>query len=285
MRSPIFSLSSSYAYRYLPQSMIKKLFNLPSNERKTFARHFLSSVNCELAFTGGDMNSLTSNIESFKSWMAGVGFNENKEIIENHVALHANNESGETAKIEQNTSTTGYAFRNPETQVTFDIYADKIIISTSNYSGFDSFIATLTKIVNQVGVTFGSRDVTKVGLKKINSIAMEGIKFYEEACSIFNPALFALLRSGLPSSSVKMAQEVLLIENENSASLLRNSFRALDNAHAYEATLDFDIVSRKSTSAEIALNETLFELNSLHFDLFKWAVTEKMIKLMNSEGN
>jgi len=248
-------------------------------------RHFLSSVDCEIAFAGGTMATLVASIEPIKTYMESIGFTECKEILESSVSFETSPDGKAPRKIEQVSKATGHFFRNPDSELACSILADKITLGTRNYTGFEDFSSALDNIVTCLTTHLENRDVVKVGLKKVNSIVMEKVTRYDAACSIFNPAIFALLRSGLPTSSVKIAQEVLVLETESSASLLRNTLRALDDKNSYEASLDFDVVSRKTSTSKVALETTLKELNQVHFDLFKWAVTKEMIALMNKEGN
>jgi len=253
--------------------------------REHFAQHFLSRVACELAFVSGTMDELTSNIEPIKEHMKSIDFNESKELIESSVSFETRPDATKPAKIEQKTTATGYSFKNSKMGITCNITIDKILLDTQTYKGFEDFHSRFKSIAEFVNNTLGNREVTKVSLQKVNSIVMGDVTLYEEACSVFNKAIFAVLRSGLPSPNVKVAQEVLVMEDGNSASMLRNTFKALEAPNSYEATLDFDVVNREASTLEQTLNTNLIQLNQTHFDLFKWAVTDEMISIMGQKDS
>jgi len=264
--------------------MKELLFNLPTSERKVFAKHFLSGVNVEIAFAESKLPQLFESLIDITSLMQELGFLENKPVLESKVAFQVAEPGGEQAKLEQESKTIGHTFRSKDMGMICDIQGDKVLLSSTEYKGFEQFSEILIRIVECVAKSLGDRVVVKVGLRKVNSIILENVGLFEEACSVFNKSVFGLLRSGLPTSSVKVTQEVLVLENGDALSVLRNSFRALEAKNTYEANLDFDVVNKKSVSTHVALSEELSELNAIHFDLFNWAVTDKMIKLMEEEG-
>lgn len=124
-------------------------------------------------------------------------------------------------------------------------------------------------------------DVIKVGVRKIDSIIIDPITSYRDACSIFNPAIFAILRSGLiKDDALKVHEEVSIIEKEQHLCIIRAQMQKAPMPTGCQASLDFDLVDRRPIDFKSAFSVSLPELNNRHYDLFMWAASDELIKLM-----
>lgn len=151
------------------------------------------------------------------------------------------------------------------------------------YSGFDVFIDRLRFIVSSAEQVLGRRDVNRVGYRKIDSILLEPVASYFDACSIFNPSLFGLLRSGLAvTDSLTASEEVVILDRDGKVCNLKHRLKKLEKANSFEANLDYDLVDKTGQTIDTALGQTLPEMNNIHFDLFMWAVTPDFVKIMES---
>lgn len=267
----------------MARNMKELLFNIPSASRKKFARHFLSRVFCEVGFSGVSIEALSAQQKDLADSMSQLRFSGNKEVFRSQVSFEGKVTQGSEAKVEQQSQLIGYAFQCDEKKVICEVHADKVVMTFEDYKGFESLQTLLSQVVYKVNEISPIQQVHKVGLRKVNSILMEKITLYEEACSIFNPAIFGMLRSGMPALTVEITEEVIVLQKEIALSVLRNSFKALAAPGSYEATLDFDVVNKRQSDLDSALTDTLKELNDIHFDLFTWAVTPKLTEMMEKE--
>lgn len=259
--------------------MDNDLFNLRHIPRRTFSKHFLNSVHCEFGLSRIDFKTILSEETYLKTEFEKLGFQENKKVFQGHY-LFASHNTG-AIDFQQKSEPIGLQFGSQKPKRHINVTEKSILVSDFDYDGFESFLQRLKEFIQLVGKVLGKRDVNKVGLRKINSIITEPVESYADACSIFNTALFGLLRSGLPvPESISATEEVIVLETQGKLSLLRNRFTKRDKPNSYEANLDFDLVDTTEQKAEDALNVTLPKLNDIHFDLFMWAVTPDMIELM-----
>lgn len=256
-------------------------FNLEKKTRKRFAKHFLQSVHCEIAFSPLSMESLLSHQESLAKEFKALGFTEMRQIAQTQFTFGQDEQS---VKVTNNAVPIGLAFVSSNPKREFQFLTDRFVFSSHRYSGFEAFKDELKKIVELCAKTTKLKtESQKIGFRKINSVIVEDTKSYDEACAIFNPALFGVLSSGLLSpDSLKAAENVVVAEKDNSLCVLKGRISTLPQPNAYECSLDFDLVNKQSQSFEKIFQTTLDSLNDLHYDLFMWAITEDLIKVMEA---
>jgi len=210
-----------------------------------------------------------------------------QELVEGQITFQgANPESDSPASVEQQTHPVGllFASQNPRREV--KLLADRITVSDFSYDGFDAFSSRLAAWCAQIEEVLGSRDVNKVGLRKINSVLAQSVHSTSDLCAIFNPSLFASIRSGLVKfDALELNEEVIVLQKDETLSVLRNRVKKLEGeATTFEANLDFDVVDKFKHSMDDVFETVLPALNTVHFDLFMWAVTDEMISLMEEES-
>lgn len=259
-----------------------KILNTPIVERKTFSKHFLRAVYSEIGFAGTGANTILTNEESLKAFFRSQGFDASKRIMQREI-LMKNPEENKPARIAQKETPLGLIFSNSKSKIDVQVLDTKIVISDFNYEGFDSFNERFKMVCEGVSQFVPRTEVRKVGLRKIDSIVIEPVKSYQDACSIFNPALFAIIRSGLiEEGTLKAHQEELFIEKQGIRCILRARMTQISEV-AYESSLDFDFVDMETASLDQVFTNKLPELNNRHFEIFMWAASDELIKLMESK--
>lgn len=258
-----------------------KILNTPTAVRKTFSKHFLSAVYSEIGFAGTGANTILTNEQSLKAFFQSQGFDISKRITQREV-LMKNPEENKPAKIDQKETPLGLMFSSSKSRVDVQILDNKIVISDFNYEGFDSFNARFKVLCEGISQFVPRAEVRKVGLRKVDSIVIEPVKSYQDACSIFNPSIFAIIRSGLvQESTLKANEEILVVEKQGVMCIFRARINQVSEV-AYESSLDFDFVDMEALSLDQVFESKLPELNNRHYEMFMWAVSDELIKLMES---
>ncbi len=259
--------------------MNEKPFNLPRQKRKTFRRHFLTSVHAELGFIGVTTEKILAAEAQLSATFAKHQFLETRKVVMGSFVMQAN--SNEPAKLHQDARPVGLSFLSSTPRRELQVHGDKIVFSDNAYDGFESFLSRLREYSAVIAEIIGIDSITKIGLRKINSILIEPVVAYQDAFSIFNPALFAVARSGLVmADALKGAEDVNILERNGSMCILRARLKKMTSPSTYEANLDFDLVDRNVSTLSDAINKVFPELNDTHFDLFMWAATSDLIRLM-----
>jgi uncharacterized protein (TIGR04255 family) len=260
--------------------MRENLVNVAHVQRRAFKKHFLNSVHCELGLSGIAVNSILAEESSFKDAFKMLGFLESSKIVRGQYVL-SSPEAQETT-VQQSAEAIGLRFVSQKPWRELNVTSHNIVVSDHSYESFEAFSEQLQSYVSIVTELLGSEwHINKTGFRKINSIIIEQVQSYPEACAIFNPVLFGSLRAGLAhTDALKISEEVLILEKQGKLCILRNVLKALDRPNAYEASLDFDLVDQTKYTTMEALKDILPSLNELHFDLFMWAITDELIQSM-----
>ncbi len=261
---------------------MRELFtDLKKHTHKTFKKHFLKSVHCELGISGISTESILSNETKLKEKLAPLGFKDNKKI---HLASFVFNQQESDAKVTNQSTPLGLIFHSINPKRELQILNDKIVISDHAYQGFNSFSSTFKEVASiALEVLKIPTEINKVGFRKINSIFVEDTQSYSEAVAVFNPAIFSIPESGLiASDSLKGLENVIVSEKEKKTFILRGILAKQQKPDTYQGTLDFDLVNRNLIKFDEVFSSLLPEMNQLHFDLFMWAVTEDLIKVMEA---
>lgn len=256
--------------------------NLSHHPRRTFRRHFLSSVHCEFRFTSElDVERLLGKQEELQAALGRLGFPEVRQVFEGQFTFDAR--SDRMPKLSQQASPIGLLFVSQSPNRSVQLGHDRLIVSDHAYDGFESFlvrIRTYWEIVSQLMNMSQSVVVQKVGLRKVNSIAVEPVSSLQSALSVFNPALFGVARSGLfKTETFKGTEEVSALETKDGLCVLRSKLQRRSDT-SLEANLDFDFVSLEATDFQKSFSEILPNLNDAHFDVFMWAITDELVSLM-----
>ncbi|MGE3975837.1 MAG: TIGR04255 family protein [Bdellovibrionales bacterium] len=261
---------------------MKDLLNLTHQDRRKFPRHFLVSVHAEIKFDGNFTDLIINNRQKLDQQFKTLGFTQNRKVIRGQINMNvAKNE--ESTHIQQSAVPLGIVFLSQNPRRELQILGDKIILSDFSYDGFENFKDRLSSYAKIVQGFLEIKKVSKLGFRKINAIKIEPATSLQEACAVFNPVMFARLRSGLVNDeSLNVSEEVMVLERNNHICVLRNSLKKLPQPNAYEANLDFDLIDKSTASLEDTLGTKLKDLNSAHFDLFMWSVTDELIKLMEA---
>jgi len=258
------------------------LVNVDHNQRKSFKRHFLNSVHCELGLSGIDAGLIFANELLLKDSFKKLGFLESSKIVRGQYLLEASPDQEAKLNMQQSTEAIGLRFvsQKPSREVHITPYS--IAVSDNTYVGFDSFLDRLNSYLNIFTQNIQNNFlIIKTGFRKINSIIVEPASSYSEVCEIFNPVLFGVIRSGLAcADALKISEETLVLEKQSKVCILKNVLRALNRPSSYEAILDFDLVDNNIYTATQVFEQVLPELNQLHFDLFLWAITDELLKAM-----
>jgi uncharacterized protein (TIGR04255 family) len=263
--------------------MRDNLVNVDHFQRRAFKKHFLNSVHCELGLSGIVASSILAKEASFNEAFKKLGFTEGGKVVSGHYVLAS--PEAQDATLQHNAEAVGLRFVSQKPRREINITSHNIAVSDNSYDGYEAFSERLQCYVSIVTELLGSGwSINKTGLRKINSIIIEQVQSYSEACAIFNPVLFGSLRSGLAhSGSLKISEEVLILEEQGKLCVLRNGLKALDHPNAYEAILDFDLVDQSKYTTEQVFTDVLPILNELHFDLFMWAITDEMLQSMEDD--
>lgn len=258
------------------------LVNVTHSQRQTFKKHFLNSVHCELGLSGVAAGAIIANELPFNDAFKKLGFLECSKIVRGHYRMEASEGQEATLNMQQSTEVIGLRFVSQKPLREVNVTSQNIVVSDNAYDGFEAFSKRLESYVSIFTALIGSElRINKTGLRKINSIIIEPVQSYAEACEVFNPVLFGALRSGLVrGDALKISEEVLVLEKQNKICVLRNALKALESSNAYEAILDFDFVDNAKYTSQQVLSDVLPCLNELHFDMFMWTITDALLEAM-----
>lgn len=263
--------------------MVDSIFNLKRIPRKVFKKHFLNQVHCEVRFEGNVKSKIIQEKEWLTELFERLGFESVRPLMMGKLSFKMG-EKGEIPSMENDSSQIGFTFKSQNPKKEIQISGDKILFSDYSYEGFEKFSEQFYSIILEVSKRISFVMVNKVGFRKINSIKIAPVNSLHDACMIFSPNIFKTVRSGLiVDDSLKLNEERILLEKGNNVCLAQFRIKKVQEQASYEAHLDFDIISKNVTDIETVFNKSLPEINCAHFDLFMWAVTEDLIKLMEAK--
>jgi uncharacterized protein (TIGR04255 family) len=263
---------------------MRTLLNLSPNEREVFPKHFLNAVYAEVRFNELSYSYILENKASLKEHMKSCGFLKCDDLVEQQATLSTNNKDL-SAQIQSTTTIVGLTFISQSPSRTVQINRNAIIISDFGYDSFESFSQRIGKwieVILSVAQLPKETIVSKVGLRKVSSVIIKPIVTFESALSIFNPSLFSLARSGLlKPESLNVSEEVVQQESDGNHCIL-NTILKKKADDALEATLNFDLISLIATPYSEVFEKKLPSMNNVHYDLFMWAITDRMKELMRN---
>lgn len=259
------------------------LLNLQTKERRRFARHFLNSVHCELGPIALDTTSILSHQDTLSAELAPLGYRDVGQVYSG--TFHLSQEQGQDPHLRsESPRTEGLEFRSEHPRRIARITPDRIVVSDFSYEGFESFQTHMHDVAHRVSDALGGLQLQKLGFRKINSLNISPVESYQEACAIFNPDVFGMIRSGIAKpGALKASQETMILEDGPDICVLRLQLKRLRNDTEYEALLDFDLVNKEKNTISTAIAK-LAELNQQHFDLFMWSITDEMIAMLEVDN-
>lgn len=261
------------------------LLNVARQVRKSFRKHFLVSVHSEIGFSALPLESILSAQQALENILRNLGFIECRQVIQGQFTFET--KADESAKLSQEASPLGLLFISQTPRRELQILSNRLIYSDFSYDGFEDFLSRLRDLWGTIAPVIGLTEqhlVNKIGLRKINSIVMEPVSSFQDALSIFNSALFSIARSGLViKEAFKVTEEVTVLDDRDGNICLLRTKLQKRNENGLEANLDFDLVRLSENNFAKTFADVLPALNQSHFDLFLWAITAELIKLMEAE--
>lgn len=259
--------------------MNDKLLNTVVESRKVFSKHFLIAVHAEIGFPGTCVEKILEHEESLKSFFQSKGFETSRKFVQKNLSVA--NTLDNTTTVSHKDKPLGLSFSSQRPKREVQVLDTKIVFSDFQYEGFEKFTALFQEICEGIAKFVPRKEVIKLGFRKINSIVIDPVDSYQDACAIFNNSLFSNVRSGLiKEGTLKAHEETSVIERNSHLCIIRAVMKKLSSPSAYEAYLDFDFVDTAHTDISSVFETKLQELNDSHFDLFMWAASEELIKLM-----
>jgi uncharacterized protein (TIGR04255 family) len=260
-----------------------ELFNIPAQTRRTFRRHFLTSVHAEVRYAGVAMKSVLESKDAFSSELKGRDLGNVNDIQQGSMSI--NQIPGQIPVIQQSSGVIGLSFSSSHQKQEIQILGDRLVISNYSYQGFETFRENFCQILNLVeNILSFERNIIQVGLRKINQVRIGPVHSILDAANTFNPHIFSSLSAGFCSNNSFIAtQNSIVLELGTKLAVLQSSLKRGDVNHSYEASLDFDLTEKTQHGSKQQVIEALESLNTKHFDLFIWAASEKILKAMEAE--
>jgi len=258
---------------------MKNLFNIEHNERVKFKRHFIRSVIVDIAFSSLSKNIILTNEEYFKSEFKKLGFDNSGQI--KFVEFKMNIEDEKPQKLTNEENTAGLLFKNSGKMKDIELKENSLICVDNQYESFEFFVENIEKIISIIDkVALENNAITKIGFRKINSFLSTETKDFNTITELFNPAIFAPLRTNLLDiSNFKTHTETIVAENEQCKSRLIFACTKT-NTDEFQINLDIDLIDSKIYD-RLNLIEKINSLNTVAYDLFIWSTTDKFRNIMN----
>lgn len=258
-----------------------RLLNLKHYSREIFPKHFLVGVHCEIEFVGDEYPVLSGKEVQLGSDFKEIGFEVKRHKISTQFTIK-NEQTQKIEEISQESSPVGFVFLSQDPQRTVEITGTKLIFSDLGYHGFDNFLQNLKSYLEIIKKYLKDRPIAKIGFRKINNIKISQTSSEIDACRIFNSSIFGVLRSGIGTvGSLKVSHETLVFEREEKRCILNFSLESFGSG-ILGATLDFDLIDQRKIEIgeKDKLTTFLTELNDTHFDIFRWAITEDLLRIL-----
>src|SRR6185312_14168094 len=148
--------------------MASELLNTPRRVRKTYPKHFLNSVHCEIGFIGTSLDSILSTEKSLKLFFESKGFEISRQVFTKEVFMESS--LNKAATIISKETPIGLMFSSQKPRIEIQVLDTKVIISNFDYVGFEQFNSQLKEICVGISNFIPRKEVKKVGLRKISSI-------------------------------------------------------------------------------------------------------------------
>ncbi len=262
--------------------MMKELINVASHTRKKFKNHFLSSVHSEIRLKDVSVSQILEKKAELIEAMTEQGFSDSQDLVEGRFTFEANLEP----TLSHEALPSGLMFISSSAQKELRLESDKIVYSDLSYAGYSEYLEAFSSTVNSILTIIAggnNTSVTKITLKKVNSVNIAPVTSFREALRIFNQALFSIPRSGLLKLSLFQVHEEVSVlhKTDEKLAVLKSKLQKSDS-DTLQATLDIDFVRLIPPTPVGEAIKYLDQLNQDHFDLFMWAVTDELRQIMES---
>ena len=259
--------------------MIENLLKIPAVERQLFTRHFIKNVVIEFNFVELFQNLIINNKNTLKEAFKNLGFQSN-EIQQVQFALGISDEKPE---VKTSDEVVGFVFENNEEKIRIELIENQLIINVFKYQNFDNFFIKVDKIVNIVlGIIPANKQISKIVLKKVNTIVSTETTSFEDLTSILNSNFFSILKNN-----------IIPFENFTSCSdmfeVTKNTYKCKvyakckkRNVDKFEITLDITICHELKEN-NINIPQILENINNTNFSIFHWVTTDYFKQIMNED--
>jgi len=258
------------------------ILNLENFPRKSFSKHFLNSVHCEIGLESVESKKIFDRAEEFKSKFLEIGFQSTDKVEVGTLSLEKKDEES-LNKISHSTQFHGLVFKSQPPDKIVELNTSQLLMSIQNYESFEDFFPIFQKSVKIMEDTLTVRPVSKIGLKKVNKIEISGFKSIDSVCDIFNSNLLGGFRSGVGQLEDLVAtQESFVFKRNGITCFLTLNISKKEN-NILVAILEFDCVVQKNTTTKEVFEQILSDINEFHFDLFMWSITKKFRELLGDK--
>lgn len=260
--------------------MLENLLNIKTEKRVRFKQHFLKAVLLELLFDNDiiDFNALNQD-ENFNTVCESLGYNTISPMTNMNFTISMEDDT-------PNTSTTsdqiGLEVSNETTENQIQLLRNKIIFINRTYESFESFNAILQALLGIL--PFEKISLKKIGFRKINSFIIRDVKSLSEITELFNDTLFSRLNTQFFAlDSFNNYRDNFILSKNNTKQIVNTSCSKINGIEkAYEIILDNDIILNDTINNDL-LFTNLAKINQMHFDVFCWAISDKLKDILNKE--
>jgi uncharacterized protein (TIGR04255 family) len=174
------------------------------------------------------------------------------------------------------TSTT-WRFIDSEESWIVSLAADFISLESVAYTTFDDFSDRFDRLLRSVVEVFAPNPQTRLGLRYINELRIEGRERIEDWRGLINDALLGTLSSGVFDQDVREAVQVINCQQPDGTFALR--FAVKTEEGACRQVLDFDYYNEERKPIDVpALREVLQRYNDVIYRMFRWCVQDELLQ-------
>lgn len=260
--------------------MIENLLNIPKAKRQVFTRHFIRNVVIEFSFYTLFQDVIVNNKDYLKDNFKNLGFTVCQDIKQVQFALGI---SDEKPKINTTDNTVGYVYENVDEKIRIELVENKLVINVFKYQNFENFFTKIEKIVDVINnVLKGTNLITKIILKKVNTIISTETNTYEEITKILNDNFLSVMRNNIvPFENFESCFDTFKSKKDNYCCSVSSKCKRR-NIDEFEILLDITI-SQELSNSNINIPEVLENINNTNFSIFSWATTDYFKQIMNED--
>lgn len=260
---------------------MNSLLNIEKQDRILFKRHFIRNVILEFNFPNLKKDILLGNIENLNKSFSEIGFSRLIQMKQVEFKMTVDKDVPE--QITHDKEVIGLLLFDDEKKIRIEILETKMIISIFKYLNFDNFISQVEKIISILHEFAPENNlVTKISLKKQNSIISTETKSFDDLTFILNEPLLSVMRTPIiPFSNFDFAQdEFRVIKDQYKCRIASDCRRRSED----EFEINLNILVVDNNQYDIGnIADKLRNLNNFNFSVFCWATTDKFKEVMNEE--
>lgn len=259
------------------------LLNIEKQDRMLFKRHFIRNVILEFNFPNLKKDILLSNIENLNKSFSKIGFDRLIQMKQIEFKMTVDKDVPE--QITHDKEVIGLLLFDDDKKIRIEILETKMIISIFKYLNFDEFIEQVQEIIDILyKVAPENNVITKMSLRKQNSIISTETKSFDDLTFILNEPLLSVIRTSIvPFENFDFAQDEFRVIKDKYKCRISSDCRRR-SADEFEINLNILVIDDNHYNIENISNK-LRELNNFNFSVFCWATTDKFKQIMNEEGN